>query len=99
MGVERFDADPQNIAHRQSTLITELRRSLDERPLHVPNVTGGIGRLHVTVDELGHPGLRRAGADVIGWNQCLAGGLNESPFCRAEKGGFVWRLREGTLVR
>ncbi len=89
MGVERLDADTQNIPHRQPALIAELRRRLDKWSLHVPNVAGGVWRLHVTIDELGHTDFQCAGPDIVVRDQSIAGREDEGPLGGAKEGGYV----------
>ena len=98
VSVDPLDSHAQNIPHRQPALIAELRCGLDERTLHVPNIAAGVGRLHVTVDELGHAGLQRAGANIVRGNQSIAGRQDESPLGGVEKSRLVVALGR-TCVR
>ena len=95
MSVDPLYSHPQDVAHRQPALITELRRGLDEGTLHVPDVAAGVGRLHVAVDELRHARLQRARTDVVGGNQSIAGRLDEGPLGGVEKSRFVFARAAG----
>ena len=98
MRIDPFDAHAQDVPDRQAALVTELRRRFDERALHIPNVAGGIRRLHMTIDELRYAGLSGARADIVDGDQSIAGRQNECPFGGIEKGRMVLAGGTGRFI-
>src|SRR3984957_11633599 len=96
--VDAFDSHPQHIPHRQAALVPELGCRFDEWALHVPNVAAGIGRLHMTVDELRNTGFAGARTNIVRGNQSIAGRQDECPLGGVEKSGSVPGLCGTALI-
>ncbi len=102
-----IDSQPIDLLRRELGLIAHRGRRVGvERPLHVPELAGGPGRVHLPVDaSLGHAGFHRPWARCVVRNQSRAGGVDEGPFacgeearrigarCRVARGRFALRGR------
>lgn len=94
VGVGVMDAEVVDLLRHQRQLVAHLLRHIGvERPLHVPDGTGGVRRVHLAIDKLRHAGFQRARAAFVGRDQARDGGLDEGPLFRGEKGRLVIVLR------
>lgn len=90
VGVGVGDAEVVNLLRHQRQLVAHfLRRVRVERPLHIPDRSGGVRGVHLAIDKLRHAGFQRAGAALVGRDQPRHGRLDERPLFRGEEGRLV----------